>query len=178
MLRCMMIAVLMPAVLSTSLFAQDDAKKPKKKQKNGAEARLSKQMMTHFSVAKMTEDQVASAKKILAEGMDEWVKLQKEVEAMFTKDQRKTRNETMKQARADGMSQKDATAKANEAVGMDADSVKAFNAKKGEQNKLANALRKKITGLLTDDQKELMKAKQKRGKKGGKKGAKKGAGGK
>ena len=100
------------------------------------------------------------------------------VEVTFCKDQRKTRNETMKQARADGMSQKDATAKANEAVGMDADSVKAFNAKKGEQNKLANSLRKKITGLLTDDQKELMKAKQKKGKKGGKKGAKKGAGGK
>ena len=161
MSRYMMIAVLMSAVLSTTAFAQDDSKKPQKKQKNGPQARLSKTMMNHFSVAKMTEDQVASAKKIIAEGMGEWVKLQKDVEAMFTKDQRKTRNETMKQARLDGMSQKDATAKANKAVGMDADALKAFNAKKAQQNKAATSLRQKITALLTDDQKQLMKDKQK-----------------
>ena len=66
------------------------------------------------------------------------------------------------------MTGKEVTAKANAAVGMDDAAMKEFAALKLKQNKAMSELRKKVMGLLTDDQKKLMRAGQKKGKgKGG-----------
>ena len=170
MSRHMIVALVLSAVLSTGVFAQDENKK--KTKKNGAQNRMTKQLMSNFSAANLTAEQTAAAKKILADGMKDVVALQKQVEGMFTKEQRQKRNEVMKQARADGLKGKDATAKANEAVGMDDAAAKEFAALKQKQNQATQELRKKITALLTDDQKAALKPKQKKGKAGGKAGGK------
>lgn len=168
MSRHMILAVVLSAVVSTGAFAQDEKKKKPKNQKNTAQNRMTKQLMNQFAKANLTEEQKAEAKKVVAEGMKNVVAIQKQVEGMFTKEQRQKRNEVMKQARADGSTSKEATAKANAAVGMDEEAQKEFAALKLKQNKAMSELRQKVMGLLTDDQKKLMRAGQKKGKgKGG-----------
>ena len=172
MSRHLIVAVVLSAFLSTGAFAQDEKKKKNKNQKNTTQARLTKQLMSNFSKVEMTDDQEAAAKKILSEGMKNLVAIQKEVEAMFTKEQRQKRNEVMKQMREDGVKGKEVTEKANKAAGMDAAAMKKFAELKKKQNQAATQLRKKITDLLTDDQKKAMRAGQKKGKAGGKAGGK------
>ena len=164
MSRHMILAVVLSAVVSTGAFAQDEKKKKTKNQKNSVQNRMTKQLMNSFAKANLTEEQKAEAKKVVAEGMKNVVAVQKQLEGMFTKEQRQKRNEVMKQARADGMTGKEVTAKANAAVGMDDAAMKEFAALKLKQNKAMSELRKKVMGLLTDDQKKLMRAGQKKGK--------------
>ena len=140
-----------------------DAAAQKEKGKKKAGMATGQQIFTLPKEITLTDDQKSKLEEIKKEHGPKLAELTKKMDDTLTADQKKARKEAGDKARADGKKGKDLQSAVDAAVNLTDDQKQAQEEVKPELTKLQGAIREKIHGLLTDDQKthyKLPKAKK------------------
>lgn len=151
----LIVMVLLFALVSTSLFAEDQPKK-KKKQPNRAQARAVMGMVKGLELTEEQKEKLAAIQKEVGPEISELMKAQR---GLVSKEQQAKAMEAVKAAKEEGKKGKELMEIRNEALGLSPEQV----AKQKEIQEKMQALRKsvqeKVMSILTDEQKKQLKAK-------------------
>ncbi|MDB4671833.1 hypothetical protein OAF34_06825 [Pirellulaceae bacterium] len=153
-------------VLTTSTSAQDEKKK---KRQNGS-GQIQSQLMGAFKSVEMSEEQKKKMVEVAKKFSGQILQLRKDTQAILSPEQRKSRQQAMKEAKAAGKKGKEIVDAANASAGIDKEIV----AKLKEIQKKSQAIQKEartaLMALLSDEQKAGLPKKGKGNKGQGKKG--------
>ena len=148
---------------------KQDRKKNKGIQKQ--KTRLIERITKGISAVELTEDQTKALAGLVDENFDSIKSLQKKIDGFISKDERKTLNQAVKKARAEGTKWPAAMKIAYEEIGLSEEDQKSVTALNEERNGMFDKIQKEIVATFSEDQKKVLseaKAKAKKGK--GKKG--------
>lgn len=126
-------------------------------------------VMKPFAEAQLTDEQKTKAKEILLTHAEAMKAHQQEVEALFTAEQKAAQKEARKQAKADGLSGKEAREVVKKALNLDDETKEKLKTSRAAQHTYRVGVQKEIYGLLSDEQKVNVKSKALTGKGKGKK---------
>jgi Spy/CpxP family protein refolding chaperone len=155
---CGLLAVGMAALLVASLSAED-TKKAKGKKPAGAKDPFAG--IFPFKQVKLDDKQTEQVETLKKEYGPKLAELTKKYTAVITPQRAKDAHEASKKALADGKSKGEAKKAAQEALKLTTDEQATLKEIGKDRKKLGQEIRQKITALLTDEQKEALKAKPK-----------------
>lgn len=184
------LALIIALCITTGATAQDTTEKPEKakvqeqdrkgKQKaKKQKERLAKRTMRSISSIELTEDQQKQLASLIDENFDTVQAMQKKIDGIISKDQRKPLNAAAKKARDAGKPWTEAMKAAHKEIGLSEEDSNTVQTLNQERNALFEKIKKEIVATFSDDQKKAMKAVQsKKGKRGQGKNGKSGKSGK
>jgi len=172
LLRSVVVAFLALAVALPVLAAERE-KKQREKKPDAEKKREFKLPLGMLEGIELTAEQQAKLEEVKKEFGPKLAEFWKKSQSVMTEEQKKARMEAMKATKEAGKDFKEA-AKAVEAAVKLTDEQKAQMAEvKKAMQEVQGALRERVMGLLTDQQKEAIKARMKRPRGEGEKRAKK-----
>lgn len=147
-------------LLATSAFADDQPAATK-----GKKAKKAPPTPAVFSLPKgveLTPEQTTKFDELKAQYATKFADAQKKVADVFTEEQRATRQAAMKEAKAAGKKNKELKGAVDAAVQLTDDQKQKLATAEAELNQLTKEIRKQIVGLLTAEQRQALKGKDKK----------------
>ena len=172
-LRAISVCAALLVFLAAHAIAQEDGDK-KKKRRGGDQ--ITKNIMRQFAKADLSEEQTKKAKEIIAQHSEDMASLQKELGSLISKEQKQARRQAQKKAKQDGLKGKERNQAIWAAMKFSEEDIKKFQDVNKKTNQLRQKIAKEIYATLSDEQKEKVKLRGKRGSKKGKKKKKDGDG--
>ena len=132
--------------------------------KKGKKAKKAPPTPAAFKLPKgveLTAEQTTKFDELKAQYATKFADAQKKVTAVFTKEQLVARQAAVKEAKAAGKKHKDLKAAVDAAVEISAEQKQQLTLAESELHQLRKEIRKQIAGLLTVEQRQVLKANKK-----------------
>ena len=142
-----------------SAKVQQDKKSKVKSKLNKRQERLAGSLNKYFAKAELTEEQKEKINEMVSEHWDEMQAVQKELNGMISKEDRKKRSAAQKKATKDGMTKDEARQAGWDALEFSKEDLEKVMGLTDQRNEMLAEMRQAIRATFSDDQKAAMSAK-------------------